>query len=201
MDRIPIDEEWFRGRLAALGLQANDIAKAIGRHKGVASRLLSGERPMRSDEVRPIATLLGVPADEVLFRAGVAPRRESPRPRVPIRGRVDGRVVRVLAGKRRLDYVTAPGRLADSAVALRVMAGVPWLYGAFLIYDPAEQGLSPTAVGRLAVCTRTSEPETRVGKVTAAPGEEGLWRIEYLDGTVDAAVRLARATPVLWIRP
>lgn len=200
MDRIPIDEEWFRGRLAALGLKANDIAKVIGRTKYVVSRTLHGLRPMRGEEVRPIATLLGVSVEEVLFRAGMAPRLDTRQPPIAVKGVVRGRVVRLSSGQKAAGSVVAPSPLADSVIALRIETGPAWLVGAHLLFDLASRGVNPSAIGRLAVCETPDSAELRIGRPNTTANEEGVWRVDYLDGSTDQAVRLTRATPILWIR-
>lgn len=75
-----MDGDWFRKQLVRVGKSQN----ALGAHLGIAgsqsSRLFSGARKMKFDEVPKIARFLGVTVEEVLIHAGLPVNERTAKP-------------------------------------------------------------------------------------------------------------------------
>lgn len=67
-----VDTGWFVDRLADRRLSQRGLAKFMGIDPVSVHRLLQGKRPMRFDEAKQLAQLLGVTVDDVLRHAVIA---------------------------------------------------------------------------------------------------------------------------------
>lgn len=66
-----VDTKWFHDRLADRKLSQRELARRIELDPSALSLTFRGRRSMKLTEAAEISRLLGVPLDEVLFRAGV----------------------------------------------------------------------------------------------------------------------------------
>ena len=64
-----MNTEWFAERMRLLGIVQEDIARALVLDRSTVSRVQSGQRPLTLAEVEPLATILQVPALEVIEHA------------------------------------------------------------------------------------------------------------------------------------
>lgn len=65
-----IDTRWFRERLYAVGMSQRQLAKHMDLDPAAISLMLRGRRSMSAQEAAEIATLFGVPVQDVVRRAG-----------------------------------------------------------------------------------------------------------------------------------
>lgn len=72
-----MDPEFFRERLKARNVKHVSLAAALGVDRSVVSKILSGERKVKVEEVAPLAQILGVSIDEVIEHAGLAAASEA----------------------------------------------------------------------------------------------------------------------------
>lgn len=82
------DSAWFDERLSALGMKRDDVASVLGVTKEQVAELWKDQRELKADDVRLLASLIGVPVAEVADRAGVS----TPVPKValdPLEARLD----------------------------------------------------------------------------------------------------------------
>lgn len=68
--KAPFDTLWFRHRMLDQGIMGVTLAKYLGIPKSQATRIVLGQRLIHISEIRIIADILDVTADELLFRAG-----------------------------------------------------------------------------------------------------------------------------------
>jgi transcriptional regulator with XRE-family HTH domain len=135
---IPIDRMWFRLALVRAGLRnQSEVARQLGLDKSAFSRTLRGERRLQLDEVKKLASVLGVPQDEVLRHAGGASAKApmegfkasttnvTPASAAPLAGTVDA-----LTGAVRLQDLLPSGSVL--ALAIR---GDEFLEGRRLLID------------------------------------------------------------------
>jgi transcriptional regulator with XRE-family HTH domain len=66
------DAQWFDAQLAARSLSRADAAKALGLNAEQIAELWKDQRELSVADVRTLANLIGVPAQEVATRAGVS---------------------------------------------------------------------------------------------------------------------------------
>lgn len=65
-----MDAAWFKQRQKEVGVTAQEIAEAAGRHRSQVSHILTGRQRMSLDWAEAFARVLQVPVAEVLRRAG-----------------------------------------------------------------------------------------------------------------------------------
>lgn len=73
-----MDARWVKDQLVKAGLSGADFAREIGRDRTVASRILNGHQPIRPDQARKLAKMLGCDIQEVMVRAGILHLEDVP---------------------------------------------------------------------------------------------------------------------------
>ncbi len=66
-----MDIAWFKQRMREKRVTQEALADAIGRHRSVVSKILTGRQSLELFQVEPFARLLEVPPQEILRRAGL----------------------------------------------------------------------------------------------------------------------------------
>jgi len=66
------DAEWFDGRLAAIGMNRDVVAAALGLDRGAVDEIFKDQRELQPAEVQTLANLLQADIAEIVSRAGVA---------------------------------------------------------------------------------------------------------------------------------
>nr|WP_177236311.1 helix-turn-helix transcriptional regulator [Albimonas pacifica] len=66
-----MDASFFKKLQRQMGVTNDDLARKIGRDRTVISRIYSGERKLKPEEVSAFASLLQIPIDLVLEKAGL----------------------------------------------------------------------------------------------------------------------------------
>lgn len=66
-----LDRPWLLSVMAERGLSQRQVASNLGCDPASVNRMLQSHRPMRLDEVPPLAFMLGVSAAELLSHAGI----------------------------------------------------------------------------------------------------------------------------------
>lgn len=192
-----INTAWFQERLYALEISQTKLGEAMGLDKGAVSLLLRGKRKMSVHEAGQIASVFGVPVDEVLRQAGVSGPQGSSKPRVNVVGSVEpsGRVVHTITSGPRT--AIAPPGVDPSCEALRVADGSP-LAGWLMFYRPSPI-VAPTAIGRLCVVKLIGARPTLV-RIVKQGTEIGYYDLTDLLGNSETNARLEWASPVLWMQ-
>lgn len=87
-----VQEDWVREAVAKSGVTPAVIGRELGIDHTQWSRLIRGLRKLQAHEVEPLAKLLGVSAQEVMYRWGLAPTPAT----VPLVGEIgaDGALLR-----------------------------------------------------------------------------------------------------------
>ncbi|VDS07927.1 hypothetical protein PARHAE_01107 [Paracoccus haematequi] len=67
-----IDDKWFKAQQRKVGVTTEDIARRMGRDRTAVSHIYTGRQKMSLAWAKAFASVLKVPIDEVLRRAGVA---------------------------------------------------------------------------------------------------------------------------------
>ena len=68
---VGMDTAWIKRLMKKTKVTQIDLGKAIGRDRSVISRIITGEQPLKLNEVETFARKLGVPKPEMLRRAGL----------------------------------------------------------------------------------------------------------------------------------
>lgn len=87
-DQAPVNNAWFKSRMADRGLSQRGTAKLLGLDPGALSLMLRGKRTMRMHEAIDMARLLGVPLQELMVQFGVE-RREMAAQEIAVSGWLD----------------------------------------------------------------------------------------------------------------
>lgn len=66
-----MDTEFFKARQKELGLTTEDLGRAIGRDRTAISKMYSGGRALKPEEVHALADALQITVEDVLDRAGM----------------------------------------------------------------------------------------------------------------------------------
>lgn len=83
----PLDLLWFRRAFADAGLSQNEVAAKIGLDRSAFSRTMLGKRRIQVEEMKRLASVLGVSQDEILRHAG------GKSAKIPLIGRAVAEVV------------------------------------------------------------------------------------------------------------
>lgn len=67
-----MDATWFKRQQRKAGVTSFDLGSAINRDRSVVSKIINGHQRMTLDQARAFASLLDVPLNEVLEKAGLA---------------------------------------------------------------------------------------------------------------------------------
>jgi hypothetical protein len=193
-----VDTEWFRRKLGDANLSAAKAGEMIGTNRSTFNRLLNGQRQWTAEVAAEVATVLGVPLDEVVQRVGITLPRQS-RAGVPIVGTVgENGTVGPRKGTQTAK-VDRPGEaLPKNLAAVRVEAPGAVNDGWTCFYEPVTK-LSPDAIGRLAVVELRNMGGKYLG-VLKRGYSAGRWNLWHLSGEILAeGVEIGWAAPVLWI--
>jgi transcriptional regulator with XRE-family HTH domain len=196
-----IDTAWFRARLDDRRMSQRELARSLGLDSGAVSLMFRGKRTMKIAEAVSIASLLGVPADDVMRHAGV--QIESQFEQVPLNCWIDG------AGEVHMDpdstaTVPHPGGGLPQSLGAGICrtAGTDLEHmDGWILFSAGMQthaGIRPEAVGRL------SFVRLRGGIIYLARMMHSLRRGRWDLAGPAAFVKEAEidwATPVLTILP
>lgn len=202
-----IDKDWFMQQLQDQKKSVRGMARFMDLDASAVSRMLSGERRMKTEEAAQIARFLGSPLKEVLSHAGVAVDLDGAPTRVILASVVSasGNIERLMEARPLpqafIDRAQAAlrGRNA-SAIAAQVRAddGPLAIWDDAVLLFGATETVEHDAIGSLSVCRLLS-------------GEQILARIERARKTGEARVvdiygqarevQLQTATPVLAVIP
>jgi transcriptional regulator with XRE-family HTH domain len=207
MEHATIDKDWFVLKLERAGKSLRGMARFVNVDGSAMSRMLSGQRKMKMDEITRIARFLDVPVEEVLEHAGV-PVTGAVQAAIMLAATIgDGGVVEDLPSPQPLPSHVAVR--AEAAITLGqtghvIAAQVRASKGALSIWDDAvvlfvESAIvEPTAVGVLSIA------RLRDGIVMLAHIEKARKTGEAtvkLPGGELKDVQLMSASPVLAVIP
>lgn len=81
-----IDGEFFREKARLAKVSSEDLGAAIGRDRSVISRILSGQRPLKPEEIEPFARVLRIPIRDVVEHSGLELLMITPEGHKELRG-------------------------------------------------------------------------------------------------------------------
>lgn len=192
-----INTAWFLDKLAAIELSQSRLAEKLGLDKGAVSLMLRGKRKMSVQEAGQIAFILGAPVDEVLRHAGVEETPAGARNKVRVTGWIDAAGEVHHGAAMGPKAVSAPPGVDDNCEALRAQTGGPF-DGWLMFYRPSKN-VSPDAVGRMCV-VKAANAEPLLVRVVGRGFEAGYFTVADWSGARTENVRLASASPVLWMQ-
>ncbi len=195
--------KWFEQLLRDNKLSQRELARRLRMDAGGLNRRLKGRARLKLEEAAEIATLLGVPVDDVLVNAGVnvADHTKGRSKTVPVVGWVGGDMRIHLERVPGLRSIEAPPVPIAGLKALRfqtAMSRIDDLDGAILYFQPAD-AVDAEAIGKQCVVT-TADGETLLRVVR--PGyQRGRYNLtNRTDGTLTPDVVLESAARVIWMR-
>jgi transcriptional regulator with XRE-family HTH domain len=197
MEKIGINTQWFKGKLADLNLSQSEFADKLSIDPAGVSLMLRGRRKIRIDEAGVIAKILSVPVEDILRHAGVETEVIQDH-MTPVVGwlDVDGKVHS--EGVEGAKFVPRPAELDFTGQALRYQCDGA-LDGALVYFHPGE-GVEPTSIGRLAIV------ETKDGQRLLRTIKRGYDRGVFSATTLGSnsktpdQLALVSAYPVQWMR-
>jgi len=206
-----VDTQWFKEIMRALNVSQSEVARAVqtrlGRSfdKSMLSKIIWGQRIIRTDEIAPMAEVLGVSYEELVQRLGYDIPRESTQ-KTPVVGWVRPDHIIRSRGKAPGPYkskrVPRPAGMPDLARAVRMVAEGTHMDGWVFYYLPTAD-LRPSAVGRLAVVQAKGSSNCYLCVLTRGD-RMGRWHLKspWSSSTEPFArdVLVASAAPVEWIR-
>lgn len=199
-----IDRSWFAAQLRARKTTQRALANHLGMDASAVSLLLNGRRRLQLPQAQEIADFLGVEVAEVLAHAGV---RIQPRPgaapaatQVRMVGVVDARMI-VRLDKASVSVDGHPA-LPPDVVAVRAQtagSALDFMDGWVLFFQPGRAVAAELAAGRLAI-VENSAGQRHLGTLRRGYAD-GAHNLLLPGGGLLEDMRVASASPVLWIRP
>lgn len=200
-----INARWFRERMAAVGLEQQEIARHWQVPPSSVSKTFAGKRRMQIQEATDLARLLSVSLDEVMLHAGIRPPDIRGERSVPVVGWVDGTLTVHHEPPKGAKYAPCPpGVNPDTGVvALRLQtAGTPndFMDGWLIYYRPTE-GVDPETIGHGQAVVQVPGDGRVYLRGVRRGYREGRYNLLLLSGQVaEEDVPLISASKVLWIR-
>jgi transcriptional regulator with XRE-family HTH domain len=201
-----INGEWFTEKLQSSNKSLRGLARHLKIDPSAMSRMISGERRMKMEEVGHIAAFLGVPVSEVMAQAGVeiAPAMEEAIQLTAV-VKEDGSIELIdpqSLQKWIMDKaMMTMGLMSRKLGALQVRAEsgpLAALDDAVILYQRDGDSIEAESLNTLSVCTTTAGKRF-IGTVERArkTGES----VVMLPSGEHISVALEAATPVLSIVP
>lgn len=66
-----LQKDWFKARKRELGINDQDVGRAIGRDRSIATKLLNGTLPFDAQHTAALASVFDVSAEQILYRFGI----------------------------------------------------------------------------------------------------------------------------------
>jgi DNA-binding XRE family transcriptional regulator len=187
-----VDKRWFQDRVRDADISQAKLANLLGIDRAAMSLTFSGRRKMQLEEAARIAEILALDVNEVLARAGVR-LPKGPRS-VPVVGVVDaGGRIHDKKGAGRVNPIGDPPR---ETVAVRCEDRAAVIYGWVLFFVP-QAAVAGDALERVSI-VKAAEGTQHLAAVSRG-FDAGTYNLRGLDGRMTENVRVASASPVLWI--
>lgn len=198
MTKIKINTAWFKERIAAKHMSQRQLANRIGIDPSAMSLTLRGRRKMEVFEAEQIANELGVPLNDVLENLGLNAAAGAEHV-ATVRGWVNGAGIVTMKRPAEAPWrVPTPAGMPEGTTAVRFHtegATRGWL----AFYLPGVD-VHPDAVGRLCII-KTAEGVWHLRVPIKGYGKGTYTLVDLLGrGPNIDEVRLASATPVLWLK-
>lgn len=197
---LAINRKWFIDKLADHKISQRQLAAKMELDPAAMNRTFKGSRKMQMHEARDIATIFGVPFEEVAIHAGVDPREAaSKESRVPVVGWIDEDfTIHLDEGIRGARFVTSSCDGGPGIEALRFQTtdtAADALDGNILYYRPST-GVAANTAGRWCVVKR---PDGKIQVRVLKPGyRRGTYNlITPLSGQTEEDVVLESAATVV----
>ncbi|WP_026793167.1 helix-turn-helix domain-containing protein [Pleomorphomonas oryzae] len=202
-----VDQAWFMDQLKKNGKSLRGLAKHMDVDPSGISRMFSGQRKMKVEEVSEIALFLGVHTSEVLKHAGVAYDLDGAPTRILLASTIDehGNLSSLHEARplpqSLIDRAQSATRDINSqiiAAQVRASSGPLTVWDDAVILFQHTDVVDSSAIGQLSIC-RASSGEQFLARVIRArkTGEALIVRID----DIEQETMLVTATPVLAVLP
>ena len=194
---MPIDTQWFKGKLQDKALSQRKLAKMLEMDPAALSLMLRGKRQMTNHEAYQLSTLLGVSVNEVLRHAGIEVQEDVRQ--CPIAAFVNERGQVTLMPPGTHDTVLGPADCPVGTYAVQMRSHSSITDGWLLYVNPAQLP-APLNIDQLCM-TAVADGRQLLGIIRRGYRREThnlvLWpSMETID---DASI--VWSSTVLWIRP
>lgn len=189
------DTRWFQGVLADHDISQRQLAMKLGIDPAAVSLMFRGKRKITMKEAAGMARILGVPLDDVVRHAGIAPPElgES----VAVIGRIEHKWEVFYGDAPGPARVECPPSLAANVAALRIVFRGDVLDGGLVFYVPREGAIE---TGRLCI-VRLKDGRTLVRAVSRGYSK-GMYRLTvvWVGGEAAEEAEVEWAVPVEWMK-
>jgi transcriptional regulator with XRE-family HTH domain len=192
-----MNTQWFRDRLKDKQISQRGLAKLLDIDPAAASLMLRAKRKMTTHEAHQIATILGLPLNEIMRNAGIEVIDDVRR--VPITAYMDEHGVVSLMPARTHDTVVGPADCPIGTYAIQVRSPATIKDGWLVFVNPTQ---APAADNIDKLCsTATAEGKQIVAVVRRGYRRDTHNLIMWPSMEVLADCNVAWSSPVLWIKP
>lgn len=198
---LRVDRQWFQNRLRDRGLSQRRLATLMNLNHAAISLFLDNKRGVSVVEAGELARLLGVSINELYKRLGVDVQVDGP-DQVLVRHVVDGDGFLRAGRPKGPTVVPAPMKTSGASInAARYDTGqtpLSVLHNCTLFWEPSDR-IHEEAVGSLCVVTLPNgDSMVRLLNRSAERGSFDLTGFGH--DAYEAAVKVASASPVLWMK-
>lgn len=192
-----MNTQWFKDRLQDKKMSGRQLSRMMNIDASAGSLLLRGKRKMTPYEAHQIATILGVPLNEVLRQAGIDVREDVKT--TPVAARMDelGGVSAMPPGTH--DLAQGPADLPVGSYAVQVRSPNSIKDGWLLFTTPAQVDPA-TCIDSMCVVATTAGDHL-VGVVRRGYRKSSFNLVVWPSNVMLADVDVAWVSRVLWIKP
>lgn len=192
-----MNTQWFRDRLKDKQISQRGLAKLLDIDPAAASLMLRAKRKMTTHEAHQIATILGLPLNEIMRNAGIEVIDDVRR--VPITAYMDEHGGVSLMPARTHDTVVGPADCPIGTYAIQVRSPATIKDGWLLFVNPTQ---APAGDNIEKLCsTATADGKQVVALIRRGYRRDTHNLILWPSMEVLADSNVAWTSPVLWIKP
>ena len=192
-----MNTQWFRDRLKDKKISQRGLAKLLDIDPAAASLMLRAKRKMTTHEAHQIATILGLPLNEIMRQAGIEVIDDVRR--VPITAYMDEHGTVSLMPARTHDVIVGPADCPIGTYAIQVRSPASIKDGWLLFVNPTQAAASDNIDKLCSVAT--SEGKQVVALIRRGYRRDTHNLILWPSMEVLADSNVAWTSPVLWIKP
>lgn len=193
--KLSIDTQWFKDRMADVGISQRKLADMIELDHSLLSRTFDGKRRLQLSEAGLLAVHLHVAPEEVIRRAGIqAPWSDRTAKYTHIIDR-QGRLTAIAKWGLTTE---APPRFPSNGLVARVQ-DTGSLYDGWSVFWAPRSRIDVDSIGKL--CVVTLADGTMALRFVRQGYEPGSYNLTRLEGEGEENAALTATSPVLWIAP
>ncbi len=192
-----MNTQWFRDRLADKKLSLRGLSKMLNIDPSAGSLMLRGMRRMTPHEAHQIATILGVPLNEVMRQAGIDVQEDVRKTPVAAFMDAEGTVTAMPNGTH--DLVQGPADLPVGSYCVQVRSPNSIKDGWLLFTSPAQ--VPPATVIDSLCVVATTAGQHLVGVVRRGYRRQSCNLVLWPSSQMLTDVDMAWASQVLWVKP